>query len=150
MTDDNGKESTKKSSFASNVKYNIVKSRGNPTKAVILSGHEVEKQETLYFKIPQSIGGLVAGTWVSLKCADYHNEHFIYIDPVYLEEGPQARGHWFAMCTCGSAAIIIEAGATESHDSAEPVNMLVCKKYMDSKTTYGVGVHLGQEQRRWL
>ncbi len=138
----------KKKNF-SNFTFNIATKRGSPTKAKTLSGHEVEKQENLYFQIPGSIGSMKAGTWVSLKCADYHNEHFLYIDPLYLMEGPKSAGHWFAMCTCGSPAVIIEPGATKSHDSQELVNMLVCYQYMLTKTNYGTGVHHGQEQRAW-
>lgn len=148
MTDDNGNKSTKKSSFA-NFTFNTATRHGSPTKATILSGHEVEKQDTVYFKVPSGIGKVKAGEWISLKCADYHNEHFLYIDPVYLEEGPQSAGHWFAMCTCGSPAVIIEPGATADHDSAEQANMLVCFQYMNTKTNYGVGTHHGQEQREW-
>jgi len=142
MSDGNGKD-------FSNFLFNTATRHGSPTKAMTLSGHEVEKQETIYFKIPASLGQLKAGSWISLKCADYHNEHFLYIDPVYLMEGPEAKGHWFAMCTCGSPAIIIEPGATADHDSPESGNLLVCKQYMDTKTTYGTGTHLGQEQREW-
>ena len=91
--------------------FNIVKQRNSPTEAILTTGQRVEKQDFVFFKLPGEIGKLKTGDWVSIKCADYHNEHFIYIDPVYLKEGKEGIGHWFAMCTCGSPAIGCRAAA---------------------------------------
>jgi hypothetical protein len=131
--------------------FNITKFRGSPTEATTLSGHHVEKQEYVYFKIPDEaqLGNLMGGEWMYLKCADYHMEHFIYIDPVFLQEGPEAQGHWFAMCTCGSPAVILDQAATEMHDTLEDKNLLACYHYMLTKSNYGHGWHVGQDKREW-
>lgn len=131
--------------------YNIIKHRGSPEEAITLSGHRVEKQEYVYFKIPEEaqLGNLMGGEWMSLKCADYHMEHFIYIDPVFLMEGPEATGHWFAMCTCGSPAVILDTKGTIEHDTLETQNLLVCYHYMLTKSNYGHGHHVGQDKRKW-
>lgn len=131
--------------------FNIAKHRGSPTEAITLTGHKVEKQERVYFKVPEEaqLGQIMGGEWISLKCADYHNEHFLYVDPVFLQEGPEAKGHWFAMCTCGSPAVIIETSDTILHDSLESGNVLVCYHYMLTKSNYGHGWHVGQDNRKW-
>lgn len=130
--------------------FNMVKHRGDPKSAITLSGHRVEKQDFVYFNLPADIGSLRAGTWVTMKCADYHLEHFIYIDPLYLKEGKEGRGHWFAMCTCGSPAVIIDPATAVHHGSlGEEGNLLVCYMYMLNLTNYGVGFHIGQEKRKW-
>ncbi len=128
---------------------NLVKQRNSPTEAVLTNGQLVTKEEFVYFKLPGEIGKLKAGDWVSIKCADYHNEHFLYIDPVYLVDGKLGLGHWFAMCTCGSPGIILDPHTTEEHGSKENVNLMVCYHYMLMKTTFGHGWHVGQDGRRW-
>jgi len=140
MSDDNGFH---------NYSFNIIANRNSPTEAVTLAGQRVEKQEFVFFKLPGEIGKLKTGDWVSIKCADYHNEHFLYIDPSYLAEGKDGYGHWFAMCTCGSPAVIIDVHGTKEHDVQEDRNLLVCYHYMLMKTTYGHGWHVGQDKRRW-
>lgn len=132
-----------------NYSFNIISDRNSPTEAVLTSGQRVEKQDFVFFKLPGEIGLLKAGDWVSIKCADYHNEHFIYIDPVYLKDGQEGVGHWFAMCTCGSPAVIIDVHATKEHDVQEDRNLLVCYHYMLMKTTHGHGWHVGQDGRKW-
>lgn len=133
----------------SNYSFNIISNRNSPTEAVISSGQRVKKQDFVFFKLPGEIGQLKAGDWVSIKCADYHNEHFIYIDPVYLKDGQEGVGHWFAMCTCGSPAVIIDVHDTKEHDVQEDRNLLVCYHYMLTKTNYGHGWHVGQDGRSW-
>lgn len=132
--------------------YNIVKHRGSPTEATTLSGDHVEKQEHVYFKVPDEaqLGQFMGGEWIYLKCADYHNEHFLYVDPVFLKEGAEAAGHWFAMCTCGSPAVIIDKIGSIIHDgNVEKENLLVCYHYMLTKSNYGHGWHVGQDKRKW-
>lgn len=129
--------------------FNIISDRNSPTEAVLTSGQRVEKQDFVYFNLPGEIGKLKAGDWVSIKCADYHDEHFLYIDPVYLKEGKEGVGHWFAMCTCGSPAVIIDVHSTKEHDAQEDRNLLVCYHYMLTKTNYGHGWHVGQDGRKW-
>jgi hypothetical protein len=131
-------------------KFNIIKHRGSPTEAMLASGHKVEKQEYVFLRIPTQIGSYRAGDWISLKTADYHGEHFIYIDPLYLEDGEAGRGHWFAMCTCGSPAVIVNPQETGLSDSPERDNLLVCYHYMVTRQAYGHGRHLTSGKRRWM
>jgi hypothetical protein len=75
--------------------FSIIHHRGDPTRATTLDGYEVQKHPRVY--IPEW------SAWVN--CADYHMEHFVYLDPVaYLDN---KHGRWFAMCTCGSPAVIV-------------------------------------------
>ena len=130
--------------------FNIIKHRGDPTTAMTLSGHPVKKEEFVYIKVPTPIGNYEAGDWMMVKCADYHNEHFVYLDPLFFVDGPEGKGHWFAMCTCGAPAVIInpkDVGLT--HDSDADSNMLVCQAYMMSVTQFGVGRHATGDGRRW-
>lgn len=130
-------------------KFNIIKRRGSPSEAILESGHKVEKQEYVFLRVPTQIGSFRAGDWISLKTADYHGEHFIYIDPLYLEDGQRGHGHWFAMCTCGSPAVIINPTDTGLHDSAETNDLLVCYHYMLTRQTGGHGRHLTTGKRKW-
>lgn len=76
--------------------FNIIKHRGDPTHAVTLDNHKVEKTDKVF--IPE-MGAFV-------RCMDYHGEHFVYLDPeCYPPHNRQGR--WFAMCTCGSPAVIV-------------------------------------------
>ena len=91
----------------SNYKLNVIKHRGDPKEAILQSGHRVEKQEYLFFTLPDK-GDLKGEQKTMLLAAEYHMEHFLYIDPLY----ETSSDHWFAMCTCGSAAVMI--GAAEA------------------------------------
>ena len=129
--------------------FNIISNRSSPNEATLSTGEVVKKQEHVYFKLPGEVGKLKAGEWVSIKCADYHNEHFVYIDPVYLKDGKEGLGHWFAMCTCGAPAVILDVNTTKQHESLENVNLMVCYHYMLTKTNFGHGYHVGQDKKRW-
>lgn len=121
-------------------KFNIIKQRGDPTRAITLSGHEVVKQSHVYFRDNE-------GNWQYVRCADYHNEHFLYIDPNFNLEGQNARG-WFAMCTCGSPAVLVGPGVGGPTFNPKE-QMLVCKAHTQILIATGVGKHQGQEGRRW-
>jgi hypothetical protein len=99
------------------MRFNIVKHRGDPKEAQLESGHTVRRQEMVF--VPQA-ANLSLPRWI--KCTPYDN-HFVYLDPV------NEYGHWFAMCTCGSPAVIVN-------------NMLVC--YIHANT----GRHVGDS--RWV
>jgi hypothetical protein len=136
-------------------KFNIVKWRGDPTTATTLSGHHVEKKERVIIPSPFD------GTMITLLCADYHMEHFVYIDPLFeLELDPsEEMRYWFAMCTCGAKAVIIgpaDAAIHQGHTASDVLegksvreNMLVCEHYMGSLLTEGHGYHQGQDPRPW-
>lgn len=126
-----------------NYSFNVISKRGSPTEAVLESGHTVTKQEICYYRDENSPGG-VAG----VKAADYHGEHFVYIDPVANRpiedteaEGWDGKQRWFAMCTCGSQAVIITAQTTENLGlESPPVDgpRLVCMFYATQVEHYGV------------
>jgi len=78
--------------------FNIIKHRGDPTHAVTLSGHKVERQDKVW--VPEA-AQLNLPQW--LTCAPYDN-HFIYLEP------SRKKNMWFAMCTCGAPAVIIAPG----------------------------------------
>lgn len=126
----------------SRYRFNIIRQRGDPKKAVLQSGHTVEKLEHVFIKSPEN-------AFISLRCADYHNEHFVYIDPLYNADGAVGKGHWFAMCTCGSPAVIVGPSGARSHEQGIRENMLVCMAYTTTLLEFGTGFHSGQDQRAW-
>lgn len=115
--------------------FNIIKHRGDPTEAVTLYGDRVTKEEYAYFRDTN-------GQWTSVKCADYHGEHFVYLDPRFNKDGAEGKGHWFAMCTCGSPAVIVQRGTAMTHETNAEENMLVCFMYTATLTQFGVGKHM--------
>ncbi len=138
--------------------FNIVSHRGDPTSATTISGHRVEKKDFVIIPSP-----LDPATFMSIKCADYHNEHFVYIDPLFEKELDKSedKQYWFAMCTCGAPAVIIggkDASLHEGHNWIQEIiargghgveNLLVCQHYMTALMNYGHGWHQGQSPRRW-
>ena len=122
--------------------FNIVKHLGDPGEATLQSGHTVYKEDYVYFKNDKN-------QFVAMKCADYHGAHFVYLDPLYGVDGKEGLGHFFALCTCGSAAVVV--GPTEARleitDWQE--QLLVCYVYHGTLKAYGHGWHQGQEGRKW-
>jgi hypothetical protein len=130
--------------------FNIIKQRGSPTEAVLESGHKVKKEEFVYLKVPTDMGFFKAGDWISVKCADYHGEHFVYVNPLYLLEGPEGANQWFALCTCGSPAVLINPREVAlTHESDPHGNMLVCHLYTSTLLQFGVGRHVTGGGREW-
>lgn len=136
------------------VSYNIIKSRGDPTTAITLTGHRVEKKPFVIMPNPMDSEGY-ASKPMALKCADYHNEHFVYIDPLFEKDLPKTekRRYWFAMCTCGSPAGMIGPGDVAIHEGENwdgtQENMLVCQAYFQNLLMYGHGFHVGQDPTEW-
>jgi len=77
------------------ITFSVIRHRGDPKSAVTLDGYTVAKQDKVW--IPEW------NSWV--RCADYHMEHFVYLDPT--AHLTNKRGRWFSMCTCGSPAVIV-------------------------------------------
>ena|SRR3990167_3674084 len=137
--------------------FNIVRQRGTPTEAILESGHKVEKQEYVYFRKPnEDASG--PGDWTMIKCADYHGEHFVYLDPVYNlparkvdpNKHSTGRGRFFAACTCGSPAVIVGPIDAALEDSDCKEQLLVCFIYHRDLVAYGWGRHADQQgMRRW-
>jgi hypothetical protein len=98
---------------ASQIRFSIIKQRGSPTEATTMSGHKVFKEKEILCPNPLNPDpDAMQKDIIMVKCIDYHDEHFVYLDP---ENKP---GGWFAWCTCGSPAVIIYgveayAGGTE-------------------------------------
>jgi hypothetical protein len=105
--------------------FSVIKHRGDPKSATTLDGHRVEKVDKVY--IPEW------KAWV--RCADYHGEHFVYLDP---EAYKGHKGRWFAMCTCGGPAVII--GETVYKTSG---GMLACMLHAQ------YGRHATSDGRTW-
>jgi len=130
--------------------FNIITSRGDPEHATTLSGHHVEKLERVVIPSP-----FASGNFITLKCADYHMEHFVYIDPMFDKTLPESetKSYWFAMCTCGSPAVIISGVEAARHEGVAPNPaiewMLVCQFYQTSLIQGGHGYHLNQDKRKW-
>ena len=137
--------------------FNIVRQKGSPTKVTLETGHVVEKQEYVYFRMPNSDGS-GPGDWRMTRCADYHGEHFLYLDPLYNDPPKQVdpakaatgRGHWFAMCTCGSPAVIVGPMEASYEESEAVEQLLVCYIYHKTLREDGFGKHADQAGRkRW-
>lgn len=95
--------SKKKSGFIdpSQIKFSIIKQRGSPTEATTMSGKKVFKEDHIVCPNPMNPNPEAQSRdLIMVKCMDYHDEHFVYLDP---ENKP---GGWFAWCTCGSPAVI--------------------------------------------
>lgn len=89
--------------------FSIIKQFNSPTEAVTVDGNKVYRKEKVY--IPE---------WGAFaKCAPYDN-HFVYLDT------SNKVGRWFAVCTCGSPAVLVGFDAYKRDSSKEPLPMLVC------------------------
>jgi hypothetical protein len=123
------------------VPLNIIRHRGDPKSAILDSGDIVKKEEYVYFKDDQ-------GRYQKLECAEYHTAHFVFLDPRYMRSGPQAQS-WFALCTCGSAAVIVgpQDAQLERVDAKE--RMLVCMAFHQHLVQTGRGWHQGSDGRQW-
>jgi hypothetical protein len=130
-------------------KVNPIKHRGDPKWAILQSGHRVEKQERLFFRIPVAMGHFDAHQWVSIKTADYHSEHFLYLDPLYESDEPEDKGHWFCMCSCGSPAVLVGPTDAQIEDSGIEEQLLVCYTYHLTLTETGFGRHATTGERPW-
>jgi hypothetical protein len=138
--------------------YNIIKHRGSPTEATTAAGHKVTKQEFIVTPSPFNVDQIV-----TIQCADYHDEHFVYLDPLFFEDIPPDSGMavWWAMCTCGSKAIVIGGADVSEHLDQNWIqeilarggknvdNMLVCEHYHERMVMHGHGWHQGQSGRKW-
>lgn len=133
-----------------NYDFNIIKFR-DPKQATLASGDVVHRADRVYFKVPEDaeMSGLIGGDWITLKCADYHTEHFLYINPLYLRDRTKGKGCWFAMCTCGSPAVIVGPGDAAMEDSSCPERLLVCYLYHLTLTQTGHGRHATTGERPW-
>lgn len=135
----------------SQYRFSKIRQRGSPTEVTLDSGHVVKKQKWLYIKAATS--GFVDPNneqWESYEAADYHGEHFLYVDPLYHVDGPEGRGHSAIMCTCGSPGSIIGGMDARSEDSDRMKKLAVCHVYHMTLDAYGVGTHADQQgRRRW-
>jgi hypothetical protein len=137
--------------------HNVIRQRGGPTEVTLSSGHKVEKQEYVFFLMPNAEAS-GPGDWRMVKCAEYHGAHFVYLDPLYIEaskpvdpnKSDTGRGHWFAMCTCGSPAVIVGPVEASKEDTNCKEQLLVCVYYHNTLVIEGWGKHADEEgRRRW-
>lgn len=119
MTGTNG-SGKKSSNFQLN--FAVIRVRNTPNEATLSDGSKIYRNpENKFF---------IASLGRPVKAMDYDN-HFIALDPT------NEKGRWFAMCSCGSPAVIVGynvykegASAGNSEDGMMPGEMLVC--YMHS------------------
>lgn len=91
-----------------NIKFNIVHQHGSPNEATLVTGHKVFRVKGIFIK---DLGR-------EIPCAPY-DDHFIYEEPTH------AKGTWFAMCTCGSPAVIVDPSGYR-RDSSSSGKMIIC------------------------
>ena len=135
--------------------FNVIAHRGDPKIATTISGHHVTKKERVVMPSPFD------GTMITLLMADYHEEHFLYIDPLFEKDLDEKdpRRVWFAMCTCGFPAGIISPADANIHNEVSLVdrfmgkgvneNLLVCQHYFETLRREGHGYHVGQDKTEW-
>lgn len=131
--------------------FQIIRVRATPTEAVTLSGHRVQKSDVIFMRVPagETPAGLATERWVRFKCADYHNEHFLYLDPLYEDDSEAGKGHWFAMCTCGSPAVIVGPKSASLEETGMQEQMLVCYLYHMTLEQTGHGRHATTGEHPW-
>ena len=109
------------------ISFSTIKQRGDPNKAVTLDGYTVTRKERIY--IPE-YGNFIA-------CAPY-SSHFVYLDPSNI------AGRWFAMCSCGSPAVITGYSAYKQDHSSNEGAMLVCLYHAQ------YGHHTNEQGSQWI
>jgi hypothetical protein len=88
--------------------FSIIQHRGSPNSAKTVDGFDVHREEKVFIV---DLPGFV-------PCAPY-DDHFVYLDP------STEVGRWFAMCTCGSPAVLV--GSIAYKDDGSPQGMmLIC------------------------
>ena len=108
------------------ISFSIIKHRGDPDKAITVDGYTVAREEKVFIR---EFANFVA-------CAPY-DSHFVYLD----QSGIQGR--WFAMCTCGSPAVIVGYDAYKRDASSNEGAMLVCLHHAQH------GYHANEQGSNW-
>lgn len=90
-----------------NQKFNIIKQRGDPNKAVLQTGEIVYRLDQIFVENYHVAGRTYTGF---IPCIPYDN-HFIYSTPI----NENYKGYPAHMCTCGGWGAIIIPDAYE-HD----------------------------------
>jgi hypothetical protein len=103
--------------------FNIIHRRGDPQTAELVTGQVVRREKHVY--LPEAP---MLNLPRLVPCIQYDN-HFVYLDPV------NEMGHWFAMCTCGSPAVIIEVS-----EYNHPQRALACYTHTGSGSHQGDSV----------
>jgi len=113
--------------------FGIIHHYNSPNSAITIDGKEVRRESKIWYAEYDDEGYPINGRFIACAPDDLH---FVYIDPMWKK----IVGRWFAMCTCGSVAVIVGYNAyrQDSSPSTEGTNkgeMLMCKWFLDS------GVH---------
>lgn len=117
------------------ISFSVIRQRGDPKTAKTLDGFTVHKEKEIYCENPFNPDEEARKTdFIRVKCIDYHNEHFVYLDPNLKAL------RWFAWCTCGSAAVIVRG--SEVYDKT-PGIFLGCFFHMTFRR------HATGKGRRW-
>jgi hypothetical protein len=106
--------------------FAIIKHRGDLNHAETADGYKVHRQNKVWITEPDGMNGRF------IHCSP-DDVHFIYIDPMWTK----IKGRWFAMCSCGSPAVITgydaykEYGSpTSKEESTRPGEMLICYQFL--------------------
>jgi hypothetical protein len=106
--------------------FAVIQQRGDPYKAITLDGQTVVREEKVFIPEYQNF----------VACAPY-SSHFVYLDPSGIEQ------RWFAMCTCGSPAVIVGYDAYRQDASSNEGAMLVCLFHAQR------GHHANEQGSQW-
>jgi len=109
----------------SNFSFAVIKSRGDLNTCTTADGNKVHRQNMVWIEeVDGSNGRFVA-------CAP-DDTHFVFIDPVWKKK----IGRWFALCSCGSPAVVTGYNAYKSFgspttkaESTRPGELLICYHY---------------------
>ena len=115
----NGKPSNK-------ISFSTIKQYGDPHKAVTLDGYTVVRKEKVFIPDYNNY----------IACAPY-SSHFVYLDQSGIP------GRWFAMCSCGSPAVITGYSAYKQDVSSNEGAMLVCLYHAQH------GYHANEQGSQW-
>lgn len=104
--------------------FAIIKVKGDLNTCQTADGHTVHRSDKVWVEEPGKPGRFVF-------CAP-DDMHFVFIDPVWKK----VKGRWFAMCSCGSPAVITGykvyekfGSPTTQSESTIPGEMLICYHY---------------------
>ena len=108
--------------------FAVIKHRGDLNHAETADGYKVERSTKVWVTEPDGLNGRY------IYCSP-DSDHFIYVDPMWTK----IKGRWFAMCSCGSPAVITGYDAykqygspTTKEESHRAGEMLICMEFLRS------------------
>lgn len=121
--------------------FAVIKSRGSLDECETADGFIVHRADKLFVEEADGSGRFIF-------CAP-DDDHFIFIDPMWR----RIVGRWFAMCSCGSPAVITGYKAYEAFgspttraESTRPGEMLICYHFAQYGQHLAVNWDEGRER----